>query len=395
MKIKLIALFLLSIFQSGFAQSRIDEILKEISINNLQLKAGSEFVKAKRSEFNIGLAPYDPFFNFDYLFGSPKGVGNQTEFSIIFSFDFPTVYGKRSILADMKSAQLNYDEHSLKQLVLLEAKLTLIELVYLNKKDAELNERYITANRIYDHFSTRLLEGDVNIMDVNKSKLQLINIKSELELNKAEIIKLNSKLTEFNGGKIVLFSDTTYPVTDVLPNFSSLEMEIESTDPVLKKLNLQYAISRQEIDLQKELRLPKIELGYRYQGLLDQNFNGFHAGISIPLWEKNYTVSSKELLARYTKSLIEEHKNEHYYENKQLYEQCISINNTLAETKELFSLIRNYELYEKAFLLGEISSIDYLMEITYYYNIKDKINFMELEYHKIYTSLLRYRLTNH
>lgn len=394
MKIKLIILFLLSLIQSVIAQSRIEEILKEISVNNLQIKAGSELVKVKRSEFNIGLAPNDPFFNFDYLFGSPKKFGNQTEFSVIFSFDFPTVYGKKSNLADMRSTQLNYDEHSLKQLVLLEAKLTLIDLVYLNKKNAELNERYITANRIYDYFSIRLQQGDVNIMDVNKAKLQVINFKSELELNKTEINKLNSKLTEFNGGKIVFFADTTYPFMDELPDFSSLETEIESSDPVLKKLNLQYKISRQEIDLHKELRLPKIELGYRYQGLLDQNFNGFHAGISIPLWEKNYTVSSKELQAKYTKSLIEEHKNEHYYEIKQLYEQCVSLGSTIAETKELFSSISNYELYEKAFLLGEISSIEYLMEITYYYNIKDKISSMELEYHKIYTSLFRNRLTN-
>ena len=122
----------------------------------------------------------------------------------------------------MRSTQLNYDEHSLKQLVLLEAKLILIELVYLNKKNAELNERYITANRIYDYFSIRLQQGDVNIMEVNKAKLQVINFKSELELNKAEINKLNSKLTEFNGGIIVFFTDTTYPFMDELPGFSSL-----------------------------------------------------------------------------------------------------------------------------------------------------------------------------
>ncbi len=393
MKTKLIILLLLSLIRFSFGQSKIDEILKDISVNNIQIKAGTELVKAKRSEFNIGLAPYDPFINFDYLFGSPEGVGNQTEFSIVFSFDFPTVYGKKSTLADMRSTQLNYDEHSLKQLVLLEAKLALIELVYLNKKNAELNERFITANRLFEYFAVKLQQGDVNMMEVNKAKLQVINCKSELELNKAEINKLNSKLTELNGGKNVLFADTTYPLLKELPDFRTLESEIESSDPVLKKLNLQYKITQKEMDINKDLRLPKIELGYRYQGLLDQKFNGFHAGVSIPLWEKNHTVSSKELQAKYTKSLIEEHKNEHYYEIKQLYDQQVSLSNTLSETKEMFGTISNYELYEKAFLLGEISSIEYLMEITYYYSIKDKISTLEKEYYIINTKLLRHRLT--
>jgi outer membrane protein, heavy metal efflux system len=392
MKNKIVILCLLSIASLSFAQSNIDDILRQVSVNNLQIKAGSDLVKAKRSEFSIGLAPYDPFVNFDYLFGSPKGIGNQTEFSVIFSFDFPSVYGKRSKLSDMKSTQLNYDEHSLRQEILLETKLTLIELVYLNRKNAELNERFVTANRIYDYFTLKLQQGDVNIMEVNKAKLQVINYKSDLELNKAEITRLNSKLTELNGGKALLFTDTTYPEIMDMPAFEELETEIESTDPVLKRLNMQYKITKQEIDINKDLRLPKIELGYRYQGLLNESFNGIHAGISIPLWEKNYTVKSKELQSRYTKSLIETHKNEHYYEIKQLYDQYVSLNNTLTETKELFGSINNYELYEKAFLLGEISSIEYLMEMIYYYSIKDKINALEKEFYLLNSKLLRHQL---
>ena len=135
MKSKLIILFVLSMVQFSFAGSNLDELLKQISGNNLQIKAGSDLVKAKRTEFSIGLAPYDPFVSYDYLFGSPKGIGNQTEFSILFSFDFPTVYGKKSALTDLKSTQLNYDEQSLRQEILLEAKLNCLELIYLNRKN--------------------------------------------------------------------------------------------------------------------------------------------------------------------------------------------------------------------------------------------------------------------
>ncbi len=392
MNSKLVIIYLLSIIQFSFAQSNLDDILKQVSVNNLQLKAGSDLVKAKRTEFSIGLAPYDPFISYDYLFGSPKGIGNQMEFSIIFSFDFPTVYGKKSTLADLKSTQLNYDEQYLKQEILLEAKLTYIELVFMNRKNVELNERYVTASRIYDYLNVKLKQGNVNLMEVNKAKLQVINYKSEIEINKSEINRLSSKLTELNGGKPILFTDAIYPGINNVTDFATLQSEIEAGNPVLKKLNLQYKITKQEIDIYKDLRLPKIELGYRYQGLLNEKFNGIHAGISIPLWEKNNTVKSQELQSVYTKTLIETYKNERYYEIKQLFEQYVSLRNTLTETKELIETINNYELYEKAFLLGEISSIEYLIETTYYYSIKDKINTLEKEYYILNAKLFKHKL---
>lgn len=393
MNSKLIILLLIFFTQYNFSQSSLENILGQISVNNMQIKAGIELIKTKRTEFNIGLAPYDPFVSYDYLFGSPKGIGNQTEFSLVFSFDFPTVYGKKSTLADLKSTQLNYDELSLKQGILLEAKLTLIELIYLNRKDEELNERYAIANRIHEYLKTKLERGDINIMEVNKAKLQVINFKSEIEINRSEVNRLNYRLTGLNGGKPIIYSDTTYPEIKGITDFTSIEAEIQAQDPVLKKLNLQYKITKQEINVNKDLRLPKIELGYRYQGLLNENYNGIHAGISIPLWEKNNTVKAKVLQSLYTKTLIEVHKNEYYYEVKQLYEQYISLSSTLTETKELFGTINNYELYERAFTLGEISSIEYLLETTYYYSIKDKVNLLEKELHVVIAKLLKHRLS--
>ena len=378
----------------NFAQSKLDNILRQISGNNLQIKAGSELASAKRTGFNIGLAPYDPFISYEYLFGSPQDVGNETEFAINFTFDFPTVYGKKNTLSDLKSAQINYDEQILKQEILLEAKLTCIELTYLNKKDVELNRRYSTAENVYNYMNTKLEQGDINIMDVNKAKLQLISYKSEIEINKTEIERLNSKLTELNGGKQISFSDTIYPEHKSIPDFVSLENEIEISDPVLKRLNFQYKIIKQEIDVNEALRLPKIELGYkyRYQGISNEKYNGIRAGISIPLWERNNTVKTKELESIYAKTLIESHENEHHYEIKQLYEQYTSLHNTLSETNELLGAINNYELYKRALFAGEISSIEYLMETTYQYSIHDKVYMLEKEFNIIIAKLLMHRL---
>lgn len=382
------------IFLTGliYSQTEIDRILGQIAVNNKLITAGNELMNAKKMEFNTGLAPYDPFISYSQLFGSPKDAGNQNEFSIIFSFDFPSVYSTRSSLSDLKTQQLVFEKIYLKQSILLDAKITMLELIALNRKNEVLAERYIIAGRIYEYLKIQLERGEINQMEVNKAKLQLINYKSDIELNKAEINTLNTKLTELNGGRTVIYSDTVYPDHEKLYDFETLETEIENSDPLLKKLNYDQKINAMETELQKNLRLPKIELGYRYQGLLYENFHGFQAGISIPLWERNNTVDSKELYSKYIKSLITQHKNEHYHEIKQLYEKIILYENTLKESKDLLGTIDNIKLYEKAFMFGEISSPEYLLETTYYYSIKDKIENIEKEFNILLAKLFKYKL---
>jgi cobalt-zinc-cadmium efflux system outer membrane protein len=79
-------------------------------------------------------------------------------------------------------------------------------------------------------------------------------------------------------------------VINSIPDFVTLEKEIEENDPEIKKLLLQYQIAKQEVEVNKALNLPKFEIGYRYQGLLNENYNGIHAGVTIPLWERNNIV---------------------------------------------------------------------------------------------------------
>ena len=393
MKFKyIIAFFFTIVFYLPLnAQNTIDDVLNRISENNLKIKSTKEMVRYRSSEYNVGLAPYDPFVSYNHLFGSPGSIGEEKEFAIDFTFDFPTVYSKKSDLADLRSSHLIYDELMLKQDILLEAKLICVELIYYYKRKSELIKRYETADRISSYLSTKLDEGDLNIMEVNKARLQVVTLKSEIELNEIEIIHLNTRLTELNGGKAISFADTVYPSAEI-PSFTVLESEIELYDPLLKHLNSEYQIIKQEIDVNEALRLPKIEVGYRYKDQLNGNFNGFHAGISIPLWEKNNTVRSKKLQSLYTKSLIEEHKNEHYFEVKQLYDRYVSFLSTIEESREILNSINNIPLYERALLAGEISSIEFLLETTYLYSVIDKMALLEKEMNITLAELLKHKL---
>ena len=389
----IITIFILALYVPVNAQNTIDNVLDRISENNLRIRSTEEMVKYRSAEYTVGLAPYDPFVSYNHLFGSPGSIGDEKEFSLDFMFDFPTVYSKKNSLADLRSSHLIYDQLMIKQEVLLEAKLICIEIIYYYRRKNELTERYETAERIHQYLRTKLNEGDLNIMEVNKARLQAVTIKSEIELNEIEITHLNTKLTELNGGKYISYADTDYPVFEV-PSFTVLEGEIEEYDPLIKHLNSEYRIIKQEVEVNEALRLPKIEIGYRYKNQLGGNFNGFHAGISIPLWEKNNTVRTKELQAVYTKSLMDEHINEHYFEVKQLYDRYVAFRNTINESKDIINSIDNIPLYERALLAGEISSIEYLLETTYLYSVIDKMDSLEKEMNLTLAELLKHKLIN-
>lgn len=68
-------------------------------------------------------------------------------------------------------------------------------------------------------------------MDVNKAKLQFLNISNEAALNNNEIQIATTKLVDLNGGIEIQIRDTTYPETSAVPDFETLDSQIEANDP--------------------------------------------------------------------------------------------------------------------------------------------------------------------
>lgn len=395
-KIFLTLIFLLTTFFKINSQTintgNIDQILLNISKNNKSISAGKQYSDMKKIEFNTGLTLNDPIVEFDYLWGSPADAGNQTELMIAQSFDFPSVYSNKIRLAESQSKQSVYEFGILKQNILLEAKKTCIELIYRNRLSMQLAERRISNEKLTGDFQIKLEKGDGNLPDLNKAKLQLIEINNEYQKNITAINILNQKLTELNGGIPIFLNNTAYPDVSELPDFDKLESEIEASDYARKILEQEKVIAKNSIDLSKSQSLPKFELGYHYQGILGDKYHGIHLGISIPLWENRNKVRLQQSKFLYSDLEIQNHQNEHYYEIKMLYENYLNLKNTIEQYESVFTTLNNTELLNKSLVLGEISTIEYFMEQSYYYNAYD--NFLEIEkdYYIVIAELYKHKL---
>lgn len=387
----LIKLFVFSLAINTNAQSTVDSVLSGIARNNKSIMANTQYLEVNTMKFKTGLSPVNPDVSFDYMLGSPGIAGNQSDLSITQSFDFPTVYSKKKKLSAQQIAQAGSQLMAKRLEILMEARLTCLELIYQNKLQVHLSQRKQNYEKLLNSFETSLKMGEGNIMDVNKTKLQLIEINREFQQNFSQIKQLNQKLSGLNGGNAIVFSDTVYPDLPAVPVFEQLEKEIQKNDPVLQFLEQEKLISQKQLELSKALSLPRFEAGYRYQGILGQKFQGFHAGITIPLWENKNTVKTSEANLLHVDLNLSEQSNKSYYELKQHYEQYMQLQTTLLEYQGVFSSLNNQSLLYKSLSLGQISTIEYFMEMNYYYSALTNYLQVEKEFHEVIAVLYRYR----
>lgn len=377
---------------SIFAQNSIETILASIAKNNKSIQATAQYYEAQDLQYKTGLTPTNPTAEYDFLSGSPSSAGNQTEFTFAQQFDFPSAYIKKKQLA---KAQVQTSAHQItaaKQDILLDAKKVCIAIIYHNRLQQHLNRQKLNAEKLLSDFQSKLDKGDGNILDVNKARLQLITFKKEFNENTSAINELSIKLTELNGGNGISLTDTIYPVAPIVPPFAQLESDYEQADPLLKILQQKQLITQKELELSKALWLPKMEVGYHYQGFLNQNFNGIHTGISIPLWEKRNTVKQKRAQLQFSNLELNAHTNEHFYHIKHIYERYSNLSATLTEYQNVMATLNNTALLDKALTLGQISSIEYFYETSFFNNAI--INYLqtEKEYFTTIAELYKYQL---
>jgi outer membrane protein, heavy metal efflux system len=373
-------------------QTTLDSVLVNIAKNNKTLVANTKYWDAKKLEFQTGLTPANPKVDYDYLIGTPSNAGNQTEFAITQTFDFPTVYAKKRKLSNEQIKQAEFQLDAVRKDILLEAKLVCIELIYRNKLSKELTIRKQNTEKWLSAFQLSLEKGQGNIMDVNKTKLQLIEINATIQENYSISNQLNQKLTSLNGGIPIQLTDTAYPSVALMAEFETLEEAIESMDPVRKYLDQERVIGQQEVSLSKSLALPKFDAGYRYQAILGQQFNGIHFGMTLPLWENKNLVKTKQAASMVKDAALHEHINEHYYEIMQQYERMTNLKTTLEEYQNLFSSLNNVALLDKSLSMGEISTIEYFIEMSFYYEALKNYLKTEMEYNKVVAELYKYQL---
>lgn len=391
-KFSSLILLIYAIVVPALAQMSIEDILVEIEKNNKTLQANAQNTEAQKLAFKSNNPLYNPNVSYDFMYGFPLSAGNQTDFLVNQAFDFPTSYGKRKQLSEGRVSQSDFQFNAGRQEILFEAQRTCIEMVYRNKLKSRHEERKAFTESLLANFEKRLNTGEGNILDVNKARLQLIEINKDYMLNLSQVNQLTQKLTGLNGGIEISFNSTSYPQMDSIADFEELFIEIQAKDPTLKFIEMDIASAQKQLELSKALALPKLEAGYRSQAILGQRFNGFHMGSTIPLWENKYKVRQSQAELSTSGLKVIQYQNDKYATSRQLFEKYGKLSVTLNEYKTVLSALDSKDYLDKALAVGHISTIEYFLESNYYYMAYNNYLQTEFEYYATIAEILKFRL---
>ena len=108
-----------------------------------------------------------------------------------------------------------------------------------------------------------------------------------------------------------------------------------------------------------------------FSGAGGLSLGALKAGIQIPLWENSYEVKSSSLEFETHKLMLEDEKNQIVLEITINYNLSNSLKKNLDEISLLLQESNNEDFLNKSLELGEISIIDYFLELSFYYEIID------------------------
>lgn len=373
-------------------QLSIGNVLQTIENNNKELQADIQLIQSQKLEDKAENNLQDPSVSYAHQYGNRGELGIQGELVASQSFDFPTLYGQRNKLSKTKAESYDWQHADLRQQVLLNAKEICLDLIRLNQQKKLLDERLDNAERLSGLYARRLETGDANILETNKINLELLNVRTEARRNKADIVQKQKELAALNGGIPLDFTQTAYEHQE-LPLLNDLYAETLTRNPQLLALRSDQAVAKQSVSVNKSQWLPELEVGYRLNTAAGgERFNGFIVGMSIPLFSNKHQVKKAKAASLYSELKYDDASGKIENELFQLYNQSVTLKESMDEYSRLLKEQNNISLLNKALEAGQISMIEYFVEVSSLYD--SMTNFMQIEndYQKAVAQLLKHRL---
>ena len=308
------------------------------------------------------------------------------------SFDFETLSGLKSKVADNKNQLVEWQYKVDRMNILLEAKQYALDVIYYNALLKELAVRKQHAEEIVAVQKKRLESGEGNRLEYNNVMLNLLSLKGEITKMTTERDAAMSQLFRLNGGEEVVLDDVEYENIVMPANYQAWYAEAELKNPVLSYVKQEIEVSKKQLSLNKSMGLPSFSAGYSGEFVGDERTQGITIGVSIPIFSNKNRVRQAKTAVMAAETKHEDAK-QHYFSNLMImYQRTLGLKEA-AETYR-FSLTdaNNSTLLKTALDEGEISVLDYLVEIGLYYDAVNQALDAERSYQKAYAELMAVEL---
>ena len=344
----------------------VGDVLKQVAANNLTLQAlvhdnQADVLDIKASN-SIGgpSVEYSPFFTKGY-----SGVA-ESELVVSQEIDFPTKYASRNKQAKMQ--QTVGDKLLAKQRrdILLQAQLLCIDLIRLNQTLSMLRERLANSETLLQMYQKRMEAGDANALELNKVKLDCMEVRTLVNEAQGERTSLLQQLRQLNGGKPIDVTDTVLPDYPQITNFESYRALALASDADVAVAQTSLRAADMNLKLQKNEWLPNISFGYRRNTEQGEGINGFLVGVSFPLYSNSSNVKAARQRRESAELQVVQAQNEAEASLRTNYEQLQGLQQVI-DHSDVKLLQESLTLFAKALQQGEITALVYYVEINSIY----------------------------
>lgn len=344
----------------------VGDVLKQVAANNLTLQAlvhdnQADVLDIKASN-SIGgpSVEYSPFFTKGY-----SGVA-ESELVVSQEIDFPTKYAARNKQAQMQ--QTVGDKLLAKQRrdILLQAQLLCIDLIRLNQTLSMLRERLANSETLLQMYQKRMEAGDANALELNKVKLDCMEVRTLVNEAQGERTYLLQQLRQLNGGKPIDVTDTVLPDYPQITNFESYRALALASDADVAVAQTSLRAADMNLKLQKNEWLPNISFGYRRNTEQGEGINGFLVGVSFPLYSNSSNVKAARQRRESAELQVVQAQNEAEASLRTNYEQLQNLQQVI-DHSDVKLLQESLDLFAKALQQGEITALVYYVEINSIY----------------------------
>ena len=390
MKATIISLIASALIPAGVSAQTISDVLAGVERNNTELRAirqgndASDLETRQQNVLEDLSVEYSPFFN-----KHASGIASS-ELVVTQGFDFPTLYGARRKAGRLQREALDMQYRTARRDILLEAKNICLDIINMNKQRVLLGERRRNADELLARFTEKYNNGDATALELNKIKMDRMNLETELALADAARATAFEQLCALNGGEPVTLDATEYPALPAGADAAIYERAVAS-DLTVMAAGASVRAAEQDVKVNKQSWIPKLEIGYRRNTDGSDASNGFLIGGSIPLFSSKYKVKA----ARLRRSEAEMRHNGARVKAESDARAKIKEMRRLRAAAKAYDvplMRRTLELLRTAVENGEISVTDYYVEADGVYRNMQAYMELERQYQGVVADILKNEL---
>lgn len=356
----------------------IDDILGQVGENNLTLKALQQQLDAG-ADANLAEARLEgPEVEFGYLFG--EDGRRRHDFGMSQSFDFGALTGARKRLALGQNELLALEYRTSRRDILTQARKLVYRIVNCNALIAEYTRRADNARAVEQAYRSGYEKGEFSVIDYRKAAVGLAEAEGTLRLCEVERDGLLAELKNLNGGEEIEITACEQETVLLPGSFGQWLEQASGKSSALEYVRTSTSNSEKQLKLSRSEAFPSLSVGYKSEVVPGEGFRGVSVGVSIPLWSAGKKISSakKQLEAA---RLAEQDALVQFRTNAEnLYEKAASLAESAAGYALLTDSDEGLRDLQKALDSGQMSLLDYMNEISYFYSSRELALQTQLEY---------------